>query len=79
MRAFGGSQGGFDAVYTYFASHGFTPGSTLSNWQTMSTMVSKAGMAFIPSIGPGYDDVAVRPWNGGNSRDRSNGLYYRQR
>jgi glycoprotein endo-alpha-1,2-mannosidase len=31
---------------------------------------------FIPSVGPGYDDTRVRPWNFINRRDRENGAYY---
>ena len=32
---------------------------------------------FVPSLGPGYDDSRVRPWNSGNTRDRKNGQYYK--
>jgi glycoprotein endo-alpha-1,2-mannosidase len=35
-------------------------------------------MIFIPSIGPGYDDTRVRPWNAQTIRSRSNGSYYKQ-
>ena len=31
---------------------------------------------FIPSIGPGYDDTQVRPWNQANTHDRNGGEYY---
>mmetsp|Transcript_15795 Transcript_15795/g.20750 ORF Transcript_15795/g.20750 Transcript_15795/m.20750 type:complete len:105 (-) Transcript_15795:436-750(-) len=33
-------------------------------------------MLFIPSIGPGYDDTAVRPWNDKNTKSRNGGKYY---
>lgn len=32
---------------------------------------------FIPSVGPGYDDTRIRPWNGVNRRPRESGAYYR--
>jgi len=38
--------------------------------------MKEAGRIFIPSIGPGYDDEAVRPWNGENTKDRQTGQYY---
>jgi glycoprotein endo-alpha-1,2-mannosidase len=33
-------------------------------------------MLFIPCVGPGYDDTAVRPWNQQATRDRRQGAYY---
>jgi glycoprotein endo-alpha-1,2-mannosidase len=33
---------------------------------------------FIPSVGPGYDDTRIRPWNGVNKRARNEGAYYRE-
>jgi len=36
----------------------------------------KNSLLFIPSVGPGYDDMRVRPWNGINTRLRKRGLYY---
>lgn len=68
-------QGGFDGAYTYFASQGFVYGSTLSNWDTMKRCNLKY---FIPSVGPGYDDSPVRPWNGANTKPRNGGDYYRE-
>lgn len=35
-------------------------------------------LVFIPSVGPGYDDTRIRPWNGSNKRSREAGAYYRQ-
>jgi glycoprotein endo-alpha-1,2-mannosidase len=34
------------------------------------------GKLFIPSVGPGYDDERVRPWNSANTQHRSKGSYY---
>ena len=33
-------------------------------------------MIFVPSIGPGYIDTAIRPWNAQNTREREDGAYY---
>ena len=54
--------GGFDGAYTYFASAGFSYGSTPQNWPSMSDFCRAHGMAFVPSVGPGYDDSRIRPW-----------------
>ena len=67
---------GFDGVYTYFATDGFTYGSTIANWSAMAQRARHRDLLFIPSIGPGYDDTRIRPWNGGNRRSRERGAYY---
>jgi len=69
-------QSGMDGFYTYFASTGFTYGSTPSNWSYLQTWASKNGLLFIPCVGPGYIDSRVRPWNNVNTRDREDGKYY---
>ncbi|XP_066280514.1 glycoprotein endo-alpha-1,2-mannosidase-like [Branchiostoma lanceolatum] len=69
-------QGGFDGFYTYFATNGFTYGSSFSNWKTLKQFANQNKMMFVPSIGPGYVDTRVRPWNGRNTRKRLNGKYY---
>ena len=33
-------------------------------------------LIFVPSIGPGYHDLRVRPWNNVNTKERRNGGYY---
>lgn len=55
-------EGGFDAAYSYFASAGFSFGSTPRNWPSMADFCHAHGMAFVPSVGPGYDDGRIRPW-----------------
>ncbi len=70
------TRGGFDGCYTYFATDGFTHGSTPRNWPRIAEWARREGKIFIPSVGPGYDDTRVRPWNGRNRRDRKNGAYY---
>lgn len=68
--------GGFDGFYTYFATDGFTYGSTPSNWAEMAAWAKEKDLLFIPSVGPGYVDTRIRPWNNGNTRARGNGAYY---
>ena len=70
--------GGFDGSYTYFASKSFTYGSNPQNWKWLSEASQKLGMMFIPSVGPGYDDTALRPWNAENTHGRDAGKYYRE-
>lgn len=69
--------GGFDGFYTYFASDGFSYGSSTRNWPYLSSFAQQSNLIFIPSAGPGYEDTRVRPWNGINTRNRKNGEYYR--
>jgi len=67
---------GFDGYYTYFASDRFTYGSTSTNWALLAVRARQSGVLFVPSVGPGYDDVQVRPWNAKNTRDRRQGAYF---
>ncbi|KAF4676008.1 hypothetical protein FOL47_006808 [Perkinsus chesapeaki] len=67
---------GFDGFYTYFAATGFVYGSTPSNWPSMNRVAREAGIYFVPSVGPGYIDEEVRPWNYGNTKDRREGDYF---
>jgi len=66
----------FDGVYTYFASAGFTYGSTPENWAYLQKWAENNGKIFIPSVGPGYIDTRIRPWNVTTIRDRREGEYY---
>ncbi|XP_027857309.1 glycoprotein endo-alpha-1,2-mannosidase [Xiphophorus couchianus] len=67
---------GFDGLYTYFATNGFTYGSTQRNWVSIKAFCDDNDLIFIPSVGPGYIDTSVRPWNFKNTRNRINGKYY---
>lgn len=67
---------GFDGYYTYFASDRFTYGSTPGHWASLAAQAQQSGMLFVPSVGPGYDDVTIRPWNAANTRDRQQGAYF---
>jgi len=69
-------RGGFDGIYTYFAVDGFSYGSTIQNWAHISQFAKQHELLFSVSLGPGYDDEAVRPWNGMNTRSRKEGVYY---
>lgn len=53
-------NGHFDGAYTYFASNGFTFGSTTRHWKQISSWANTARKLFIPSVGPGYDDTRIR-------------------
>uniref|UniRef100_A0A8C6TFR3 Mannosidase endo-alpha like n=1 Tax=Neogobius melanostomus TaxID=47308 RepID=A0A8C6TFR3_9GOBI len=68
--------GGFDGMYTYFASNGFSFGSSHHNWKAIKVFCDANSLLFIPSMGPGYIDTSIRPWNNHNTRNRVNGRYY---
>lgn len=70
------TDGHFDGFYTYFAAEGFTYGSTVTNWPKLAQFARDRNMVFLPSVGPGYIDTRIRPWNGGTTRSRENGKYY---
>lgn len=69
-------KAGFDAAYTYFAATGFSYASSPQNWKSMADLLERAGLAFLPSVGPGYNDSKIRPWNTANTRSREDGRYY---
>lgn len=70
------ARNGFDGFYTYFAADGFTYGSSSRNWPALRRLASATGTVFVPSVGPGYVDTSVRPWNGATTRDRRGTQYY---
>ena len=69
-------KAGFDGFYTYFASDGFSYGSSWRNWRSLAKFAHQASLLFVPSVGPGYLDTRVRPWNSKNTRSRRGGKYY---
>lgn len=71
-------SGGFDGFYTYFASEGFVYGSSRGNWPSMIDFANRNGLLSSISVGPGYCDERIRPWNQHNTQDRKNGEYYRE-
>lgn len=68
--------GGFDGMYTYFASNGFSYGASHQNWKVLKAFCEGNNLLFIPGVGPGYIDTSIRPWNNHNTRNRVNGRYY---
>ena len=66
----------FDGFYTYFASDGFTYGSTAKNWKQIAQWSKRNNKIFIPCVGPGYSDTRIRPWNAQNFKSREEGKYY---
>eukprot|EP00808_Paulinella_micropora_P009391 g25768.t1 len=69
-------QGGFDGAYSYFAAQDFSFGSSPRNWRGMSLWAQQHHKLFVPSVGPGYMDSSIRPWNAHNTRPRADGQYY---
>ena len=70
--------GGFDRFYTYFAVNGFTYGLRWNAWSNLKSFAAETNTIFIPSVGPGYIDTSIRPWNYAHTRSRENGEYYRK-
>ncbi|PVD29043.1 hypothetical protein C0Q70_11640 [Pomacea canaliculata] len=68
----------FDGFYTYFAANEFTKGSSWTNWKTMAEFAKHNNLLFVPSIGPGYVDTRIRPWNAQTERKRDHGNYFRR-
>jgi len=67
----------FDGIYSYFAVHdNFSYGATSENWPELAKWCRENDILFIPSVGPGYDDERMRPWNTRNTRSREEGKYY---
>ncbi|XP_014233534.1 glycoprotein endo-alpha-1,2-mannosidase [Trichogramma pretiosum] len=66
----------FDGFYTYFGINGFSFGSSWKNWRDLNKFANQNGLLFIPSLGPGYIDTQIRPWNAENTRHRRHGQYY---
>jgi glycoprotein endo-alpha-1,2-mannosidase len=42
----------------------------------MSAWSEQQGKLFVPSVGPGYVDIGIRPWNAMNTKRREGGRYY---
>ncbi|GBF95021.1 hypothetical protein Rsub_07522 [Raphidocelis subcapitata] len=68
--------GGFDGFYTYFASEAVSPASNPSSWRGLGEWAAANGKLFVPSVGPGYNDTKIRPWNAVATRDRDGGARY---
>mmetsp|Transcript_29805 Transcript_29805/g.48509 ORF Transcript_29805/g.48509 Transcript_29805/m.48509 type:complete len:500 (-) Transcript_29805:268-1767(-) len=68
----------FDGAYTYFAGSRFAWASNPGNWRALRETTQRRNLLFCPSVGPGYIDTRVRPWNGGNTISRRGGQHYDQ-
>lgn len=69
-------ESAFDGIYTYYASDGFSYGSTTKNWPAIAAFAQENNLINIPCVGPGYVDTRIRPWNEKSTRERDNGRYY---
>lgn len=74
-------RAGFDGLFSYSASNGYTYASTWKNWQHISRFAEQYKMIFIPSIGPGYEEKIWKDQRNQKQkhqicRHRSNGNYY---
>ena len=70
------AAGGFDGAYTYFASDGASHGATAARWPELAAFCAARGLLFVPSVGPGYNDEKIRPWNAAATKSREAGGYY---
>jgi glycoprotein endo-alpha-1,2-mannosidase len=61
---------GFDGVFTYLAN------ADLSLFPAMAANAAATHMAFIPSVGPGFDALRIRPTDVSSVRSRDGGRYY---
>jgi len=68
----------FDGFYTYFASHKMGFAAASQNWNILSKFAIDNNLLFIPSVGPGYIDTNIRPWNDDKTVARDEGKYYRK-
>lgn len=69
---------GFDGGYTYFISQAATFASIPDNWRIMANECQRYELHFYPTIGPGYDDLCVRPWNKRATVDREDGSHFQR-
>uniref|UniRef100_A0A6B2L8Q7 GH26 domain-containing protein n=1 Tax=Arcella intermedia TaxID=1963864 RepID=A0A6B2L8Q7_9EUKA len=65
-----------DGFYTYFAAEGFTEGATPAYWNEIVRWGNENDLLSSISVGPGYDDTRIRPWNAANKKERNHGEYY---
>ncbi|CAH8865751.1 unnamed protein product [Trichobilharzia szidati] len=70
------SECGFNGGYTYFVGHKISEASSPDVWSNLKKQCSEYKVGFYPSVGPGYHDLSVRPWNGAASKERQSGDTY---
>jgi len=69
-------EGGFDGIYSYFASDRTGYGANPLNWRHMCSFCRDHELLCDLSVGPGYQDDRIRPWNSASTRKRRSGAYY---
>ncbi|KAK4468467.1 hypothetical protein MN116_007671 [Schistosoma mekongi] len=67
------SESAFNGGYTYFVGNGISKASSPNAWEYLSKECLKYNLTFYPSIGPGYEDVSIRPWNDAATQTREFG------
>lgn len=72
-------EDGVIGYITFFASEGFTWGSTAENWPQMSKFANQKNILFVPSVAPGYDDSTINHWNMRYIKPRECSKYYNSR
>jgi glycoprotein endo-alpha-1,2-mannosidase len=72
------AAGSWDGFYTYFATDGFTYPSTQKYWPELAAFAQANQLRLSISLGPGYSDLKIRPWNPVNQRSRQDGEYYQR-
>lgn len=65
----------FDGFYNRITSNGATYISSWKNWAALKKSADKLNLLFIPTVGPGYNELSERP-KIGTCRHRLNGEYY---
>ncbi len=68
----------WDGLYNYWIVDGWKdPHTSPDQWANTVSEGREKGKIFIPCFGPGYQDKRIRPFNGGNTRERRAGAYYK--
>ncbi|KAG2448209.1 hypothetical protein HYH02_006794 [Chlamydomonas schloesseri] len=70
--------GGFDGFYTYFSSEATSYASNPANWPDLQGWARAHQRIFVPSLGPGYHDGKIRPWNMAARREREGSDRYKR-
>ncbi len=61
---------GFDGAFSYLAN------ADLTQFPAMASAAAATHIGFIPSVGPGFDALRIRPDDTASVRPRDNGRYY---
>jgi len=69
----------FNGFYTYFAHLGREDNHGVNHprlWWKLQREAADKKQVFIPTVGPGYNDLKIRPWNTDSLVERDSGAYY---